>query len=370
MKGRMARRYMPKSLDELAQWYMRYISPLALIAGFFADNLILLRRVDVWTSNALLFSYLALAAVSIVVLNLITTGRIRARWVLTVTPLIPVVTQFAFGGLFSGYLSLYSRSASFPLTWVFVVIVAALLLGNERFVRQYMKFSFQVSMFFTVLFSFFIFFLPVVFHRIGPWMFVGSGVASLAVMALFLRPLFLAMPELLKQRTRIARTIAVIFVVFNILYFSNAIPPLPLALKAAGVYHSVERRQDNLFYLGGEAAPWYGKYLPYGTVFHHAPGQVAYAFSAVFAPTGISTVILHEWQRYDAATDTWLTHATVRYPIIGGRDGGYRGYSYIKDISEGKWRVNVITQYGQIIGRMSFTVVDVPTPVAVVERQN
>src|SRR3989344_6288974 len=88
MKGRMARRYMPKSLDELAQWYMRYISPLALIAGFFADNLILLRRVDVWTSNALLFSYLALAAVSIVVLNLITTGRIRARWVLTVTPLI------------------------------------------------------------------------------------------------------------------------------------------------------------------------------------------------------------------------------------------------------------------------------------------
>ena len=110
--------------------------------------------------------------------------------------------------------------------------------------------------------------------------------------------------------------------------------------------------------------------MPHTTVFHHTPGATAYAYSAVFAPTGVSTVILHEWQRYDEPTGEWLTRATVRYPIIGGRDGGYRGYSYIKDISEGKWRVNVITQHGQIIGRISFTVVDVPAPVPVVEKQN
>src|SRR3989344_3988900 len=112
------RKYLPKSfeMEELAAWDMRYISPLALIAGFFADNLILLRRSGVGSSHSLLFSYLGLAALCIVVLNLITTGRIRAAWVLKITPLIPVVAQFAFGGLFSGYLSLYSRSASFPLS--------------------------------------------------------------------------------------------------------------------------------------------------------------------------------------------------------------------------------------------------------------
>ena len=369
----MVRKYLPKSfeMDELAQWYMRYISPLALIAGFFADNLVLLRRVDVWTSNALLFSYLTLAALCIILLNLITTGRIRTAWVLKVTPLIPVVTQFAFGGLFSGYLSLYSRSASFPLSWIFVVIVAALLLGNERFVRQYMKFSFQIAMFFAVLFSFLIFFLPVVFQQIGPWMFVGSGIASLATVALFLRFIGFIMPELLqRERTRIARIIAVIFIVFNILFFSNAIPPLPLALKAAGVYHSVERTQDGVFHLGAESEPWYYRYVPHTTVFHHTPSGLAYAYSAVFAPSGVSTVVLHEWQRYDEPTGEWLTRATVRYPIIGGRDGGYRGDSFIKDISEGKWRVNVITQYGQLIGRISFTVVDVEAPVPQTDIQN
>ncbi len=367
------RKYLPKSfeMEELAAWYMRYISPLALIAGFFADNLILLRRVDVWTSHALLFSYLVLAALCIVVLNLITTGRIRAAWVLKITPLIPVVAQFAFGGLFSGYLSLYSRSASFPLSWIFVLLVAALLIGNERFVRQYMKFSFQMSMFFAVLFSFLIFFLPVIFRSLGPWMFVASGLVSLGIITLFLRFIGYLMPELLKrERTRIARIIAVIFVIFNILFFSNAIPPLPLALKAAGIYHSVERTQDGVFHLGAESQPWYWEYVPHEVVFHHTPGGIAYAYSAVFAPSGISTVILHEWQRYDAPTGEWLTRATVRYPIIGGRDGGYRGYSFIKDISEGKWRVNVITQYGQLIGRISFTVVDVDVPVPQTDLKN
>ena len=91
----MIRHYLPKNIDELAQWYMRYISPLALVAGFVADNLVLLRRVDLWTSNLLLFSYLTIAAICIVVLNLITTGRLRWKWILKATPIIPVVAVLA-----------------------------------------------------------------------------------------------------------------------------------------------------------------------------------------------------------------------------------------------------------------------------------
>lgn len=357
----MIRQYLPKSAEELARWYMRYISPFALVAGFVADNLILLRRVDVWTSNLLLFSYLLIAALCIIVLNLITSGRSQALWLLKVTPLIPVVAQFAFGGLFSGYLSLYSRSAAFSVSWIFVILVAGLLLGNERFVRQYMKFSFQISIFFTVLFSFFIFFLPVVFRQIGPYMFFASGLASLALIALFLLLLYQLTPEIvLRERTRVARSIAVIFFVFNILYFTNAIPPLPLALKDAGVYHGVTRLSNGSYQLLAEPVPWYESYLRYNTLFHHVQGGSAYAYSAIFAPSGLSTIILHEWQRYDTETEAWITTNTERFPILGGRDGGYRGYSFKTNISSGKWRVNVITQHGQIIGRISFMVVDAP----------
>ncbi len=362
---------MPKNVEELANWYMRYVSPLALVAGFLADNYILLRRVDLWTSNALLFSYLFLAALCIVVMNLITTGRLRWKWLLTVTPLIPVVAQFAFGGLFSGYLSLYSRSATFAASWIFVVLVAALLIGNERFVKLYMRFSFQISMFFAVLFTFLIFFLPVTLHRVGPYMFLLSGATSVLLIVLFLRFVGFLMPEILeRERTRTARSIAGIFVLLNVLYFSNAIPPLPLALKDAGIYHAVILSKEGTYRLFAEPTPWYDEYLPTKKTFHYAAGEDAYLFSAVFAPTGISTTILHEWQRYDADAGRWVTHSTIKFPIVGGRDGGHRGYSFIKDISAGKWRVNVITQYGQLIGRIAFTVVEVPASVPVVELQS
>ena len=340
---------------------MRYISPFALVAGFVLDNLILLRRVDLWSSHVLLFSYLAIAAGCIIAINLITSGRLQQPWLLKATPLIPVVAQFAFGGLFSGYLSLYSRSAAFSVSWIFVILVAALLLGNERFVRLYMKFAFQISIFFTVLFSFLIFFLPIVFRQIGPYMFLASGLASLALIALFLSFLYRLVPEVvLQERTRVARSIAAIFVVFNILYFTNAIPPLPLALKDAGVYHGVTRLPNGSYQLLAEPVPWYEAYLRYNTAFHRASGSTAYAYSAIFAPSGLSTIILHEWQRYDAEAG-WVTTDTLRFPILGGRDGGYRGYSIKTGITPGKWRVNVITQYGQLIGRISFKAVDDPS---------
>jgi hypothetical protein len=364
----MARPRLPKNVEELVHWYERYISPLSLIAGFLADNLYLLRRVDLLRSNLLLFSYLVIAGFGIFLINLIESGRIRTRWVLKIAPLISVVVQFAFGGLFSGYLSLYSRSAALPASWVFVVVLAALLLGNERFVRLYTRFTFQITLYFTVLFSFFIFFLPVIFHQIGPYMFIISGVVSLAVITLFARALRAFMPELVKrERIRATRSIAAVFLAFNALYFLGFIPPLPLALKDAGVYHAVTRQADGAYLLDGEATPWWDIIFPYDPTFHRTTGETVYVWSAIFAPSGLSTSVSHEWQRFNESSKQWVTTGTYDFPINGGRDGGYRGYSNKTDVSAGAWRVNVKTQYGQLIGRISFTVVDVSTSTPLVE---
>jgi hypothetical protein len=71
--------------------------------------------------------------------------------------------------------------------------------------------------------------------------------------------------------------------------------------------------------------------------------------------------VLHRWQRYDDAQRAWVTETEVRFPIYGGRDGGFRGYSEKLFVPAGKWRVDVITPYGGLIGRISFTVVDAST---------
>jgi hypothetical protein len=156
------------------------------------------------------------------------------------------------------------------------------------------------------------------------------------------------------------RSIAGIYIIFNLLYFSNAIPPLPLSLRDAGVYHSLERSASG-YTLTYEPVPWYEAYLNYNTVFHHVPGTPVYVWSAIFAPSGLSTTILHEWQYYDTTTRVWVTTNTFSYPITGGRDGGYRGYTVKNDVTPGEWRVNVVTQYGQVIGQVAFTVVDSAT---------
>jgi len=364
----MARPRLPKSVEELVHWYERYVSPLSLVAGFLADNFFLLRRVDLLRSNLLLFSYLLIAALGIVLINLIESGRIRTRWVLKIAPLISVVVQFSFGGLFSGYLSLYSRSAAFPASWVFVVALAALLLGNERFTRLYSQFTFQITLYFTVLFSFFIFFLPVIFHQIGPYMFVVSGLSALGVVTLLVQAIKLFLPGLVRrERTKLARSIAVVFLVFNALYFAGAIPPLPLALKDAGVYHAVTKEADGSYQLAGEARAWWEDIFPYNPTVHRAPGETIYVWSAVFAPSGLATSVLHVWQHYDALAKQWVTMSTFGFPINGGRDGGYRGYSDKSDVEDGAWRVNVVTQYGQVIGRISFNVVSVPQEPPLVE---
>lgn len=357
----MVRPRLPKNVEELVHWYERYISPVSLIAGFVADTLFLTRRVDLLLTNLLFFSYLLIAALGILLINFVESGRVRTPWVLKVAPLISVVVQFSFGGLFSGYLSLYSRSAALPATWVFVVALAALLIGNERFVRLYTRFTFQLTLYFTVLFSFFIFFLPVVFHALGPSMFVVSGCVALAVIAAFVWGLKFFVPELVRrERTKLARSVAAVFLVFNALYFLGFIPPLPLALKDAGVYHSVTKQSDGTYTLSGEEKPWWDVVFPYNPTFHRATGDTAYVWSAVFAPSGLSTSILHVWQHYEGGE--WVTVSTFGFPINGGRDGGYRGYSNKSDLADGAWRVNVVTQYGALIGRISFTVETVSAP--------
>ncbi|MDB5187830.1 MAG: hypothetical protein JWO50_350 [Candidatus Kaiserbacteria bacterium] len=362
----MVRKYLPKDMEGFVHLYERYISPVSLVAGFFADNLILLRRVDLIRSNALLLFYLIICALGIIFTNLVAGGKIKNETLQRSAPVVFIVMQFAFGGLFSGYLSLYSRSASVAASWLFVLVLAGLLLGNERFMRFYHKFTFQISLYFTTIFSFLIFFLPVIFHSIGNIMFLISGAASLGVITLFLMLLRSLVPKIEKQnRTKTARSIAVIFIVFNVLYFNNLIPPLPLALKSAGVYHSITRTGD-VYTLTKEPVPWYKSFLNYNTEFHVVEGDTAYVYTAIFAPSGLSTAVVDVWQKYDESQKSWETVGKISFSILGGRDGGYRGYSARENIEAGDWRVNVLTPSGRLIGRVSFTTVIVPAPIDLV----
>ncbi|MFZ2887169.1 MAG: DUF2914 domain-containing protein [Minisyncoccia bacterium] len=349
---------LPRSTEELLQWHEKFISPLTLIIGFTIDALIF-REVDLFASNLILFAHLCIAAIGIVLFHMIQSGYLRGKLFLTLVPFLPSVIQFSFGALFSGFVILYSQSAAYATSWIFVGLLAIFLVGNERFRKLYTQFAFQATIYFAVLISFIVFFLPIVFLRIGTEIFLISEAAAIGIFFVLINAFRFYAPQIVRPaRWTLVKSVGSILLIMNVLYFTNAIPPIPLALKEASVAHAVTRAGDE-YRLQAEPLLWYQKYLNYNTVFHKAPGERIFVYTAIFAPTKLSTTVLHEWEFYDPVLERWMERNTVSFPIRGGRDGGYRGYTIMQSGEDGAWRVNVRTEDGRLIGRVAFTVVSV-----------
>ena len=342
------------AVTALYEKYERRVSSVALIVGFTLDTLTL-RRIDLWIENLIFLVYLSIALLSIVVINLYDGRALRGKPFYYLSAFAPIPMQFAFGGLFSGFAVFYLRSASFSASWPFLLFLFFLLFGNEFFRTRYTRLTFHISIFFIALFSYSVFVVPVIAGKMGAAEFLMSGVLSLAVIAVFLEMLAFFIPNRVREARRaIIKSVGAIFLVMNTSYFLNIIPPIPLSLKEAGAYRFVSRMEDGGYFIQRESGMWYDVLFP--TSVRLMRGNSLYFYSAVFAPTRLNTRIVHHWQYFNEGQDKWVTVLRVDFPITGGRDGGYRGFSKKTNVEEGLWRVDVETERGGRIGRKTFRV--------------
>ncbi|OHA81099.1 MAG: hypothetical protein A2675_00765 [Candidatus Yonathbacteria bacterium RIFCSPHIGHO2_01_FULL_51_10] len=353
-----------KLFSDFASFCLRHervLSPAVFLGGFIIDNLTL-TRIDLWVSNAVLFSYLAIAGTSISLANYYEGRGAQSRFAARATVVLELAMQFALGGLFSGYFIYYTKSASLAVSWPFIAVLLFMLIGNELFKKRYQRLGFQVGAFFFALFSFMIFFVPVIVGKMGVLVFLVSGVLSIVGIAAFLALVALLAPQRIRGgRRTLILVIGGIYLALNVAYFTNIIPPIPLALKSSGVYQGVERTATGDYELSGEQHSFFDRLKFYEEV-HLTPGERVYAYSAVFAPTKLSTSVVHRWQYYNEGKRQWVTSTEVSFPVAGGRDGGYRGFSYKDAVFPGKWRVEVMTPQGQVLGQVQFVVFYVDTP--------
>src|SRR3989344_1194053 len=339
--------------------YERHISSASLILGFIIDNLTL-KRIDLPFENLVLLTYITLALLSIIFFNLHQEGQFGSKFLSQFGVFLPVVMQFAFGGLFSGFIVFYSRSASIFTSWPFLLILLGVLFSGELLRGFYRRIEYQSAIFFTALFSFLIFYLPILTNRMNEFVFILSGTTALALFYAYFRFMSLLSASTRNQRGRILALTTVIFVTINLFYFANILPPIPLSLKDGGVYHSIYRGAEG-YKLQEEKRSLWERFRIYERL-RLARGESAYVFSQVFAPTDINTKIIHEWQYKDNSKGGWITASTISFSIVGGADGGYRGYSLKSNVFAGKWRVNVRTSRGQVIGRIKFRIETLPEP--------
>ena len=347
--------------DKIAHWYApheRYVSLGAFFAGFVWDNLTL-TSVELWLDNLVLLGYLILAGTSIFVLNARDSGHLNGRFAAKIAEFLPLAMQFAFGGLFSGLVVFYWRSSALIASWPFLLLLGVMFLGNEFFRKRYLRLTFQLSVFFIALYSYIVLIMPVIVGRMGIAIFLLSGLVSLACIGLIGILLYRVAPS------RVALSYKLLFVIiggifftFNGMYIANMIPPIPLALKDGGVYHLVERLPSGDYRVRYEPARWHTLFREESRTIHWTRGMPLFVYSAVFTPTRLNTTIIHRWSHYDETKGNWVERNKLGFPISGGRESGYRGYSVKHTITPGLWRVDVITERGVALGRITFTVVE------------
>lgn len=349
---------MKQKFNQLKEWYEgheRAVSTGSLLFGFVFDSLTL-QQIDALRENVWIAANLLLAGACIVFLNRM-RGKDLGFW-------LPNILQFSFGALLGAFFIFYFRSAALATAWPFLAIILAAMIANELFQKRYARLAFQLSFFYLSLFSFAIFLLPLVLHRIGALVFLLSGILSLLGIWLFVKALNrFAKEKFIEEKTHIWRLVSVIFISINILYFTNLIPPIPLSLKDIDVYHSVSRTLAGDYIVVGEKMGFLD-YFRLRERVHWNAGEPLYVYSAVFSPGSLNTQIVHEWQYKDISPggeEKWVTSTRIPIFISGGRREGFRTFSTKYNLFEGLWRVNVETPRGQLLGRKAFRIIAAET---------
>ena len=333
--------------------YEKYAAVCCFFGGILYDSLTL-GRIDRLSDNLILLAYLLILGGLIVLMGRLQTGQSRHARLLHYQWLYPLAIQFLLGSLFSSYAVFYFQSVSLTRTAVFFGLIVLLLVANELIKKRLTSLPLLLAMYCFSLFSFFIFFVPVLLHTMNRWTFaLGVLLCALALVGVLVA-IFLKAPDRagLKPSGLAAGGVLALLLA---LYLANWIPPVPLALRAGGIYHRAEK-QGNAYRVEMVKPPRHLFWKKSEEVFYLRPGDRAYCFTAVFAPTDLHTTLYHQWQRYDEKRGEWVQTDRMSYAVSGGREGGYRGFTYKQALTPGDWRVDVENPEGQLLGRLAFRV--------------
>ena len=184
-------------------------------------------------------------------------GRIVGRvWRYNVEAL-----HFLYGGLLSAYVVLYFRSSTGARPALFLALLVGVMGLNEVPRIRRAGYTLRLGLYGFCVFSFLIYFFPIVLGSIGGWVFLLSLLSSAAVVWQVARGLAPASPKPTPEpwqrlgegggrgadrsadRRRLFAPAAAVLVFIAVLYVLHLIPPVPLSVQFQGIYHDI-RRED------------------------------------------------------------------------------------------------------------------------------
>lgn len=261
------------------------------------------------------------------------------------------LVSFFLGTLLSHTLVYYFRSSDVLQMWPVFLIVIIAILANE-FLYGIVP---DILLFFIAVTFYFIFNVPIALNKVNSYTFFISILVSVITTSIV---------TLILQRIYLSKKEFILLILFSIifpflllrLYYINYIPAVPLSLGDSGFYSNIEKINEgqNYSYKKEEKGLVEDKKLffinkNYYDLATLGEGSPLYFFSSIISPADVSADIAHVWEMYDPINKIWIKQAEIDYPISGGREEGYRGYSQITNIKTGEWRVKVMAD-GRLVG--------------------
>lgn len=334
----------------------KYVPLLFFIGGFIWDTLTL-GRIDRLYDRVILCTYIVSLTACLYLYNVADDDKFKDTFFSKYETYLPLAIQFFLGGLCSAYVIYFSRSVSLTKTLFFFFILVGLLFANELLKKRISNKYLQFSAYFFMNFTFFSFFIPVLIKKMSTLIFFISGLVSLATTALLVIYIYKVSPSTRKEinKRKILGLITGLYLLINTFYYFNLIPPVPLALETGIVAHNVEKMNEKYLVTYQEEL-WYKFWRSNSLVFDQKPESSIFVFTSIFAPTNLRKNVYHRWMFKNPQTGDWDETDKIGYEITGGRDDGYRGFTFKNNIREGMWRVDVITEEEQILGMVNFKV--------------
>lgn len=339
----------------LKSQYEKYI-PAAFFALGFAFDLITLGRIDstlTITSQAayLLFITWLLGLISLEHYKLL---NISERWQ-KLWKYRHEILHFLFGALLSAYSLFYFMSASLATSLLFMFLLALLLILNETPRLKSLGPTFKYALLTLCYISYWSYFIPVLIGSTGYLSLALSVIATLICLFLIYKWFLKKKMSVSDIRKNVFFPSGMVLVSFLVLFFLQAIPPVPLSIQYIGMYHSIIKPEGtNKYQLGYNRPLW--KFWENGSQsFKAMPGQKIYCFARIFSPSAFDDKVVFHWQ-FKHPKWGWQSMDRVPIRIIGGRDEGFRAYVGKAKHQPGDWVVKVETTDGREIGRLSFSV--------------
>ncbi|MCB0378983.1 MAG: DUF2914 domain-containing protein, partial [Bdellovibrionales bacterium] len=262
--------------------------------------------------------------------------------------------HFLFGSLLSLYTIFYFKSSSLMSSFIFMFLLASLLVINEWPRFQKLGHSIRFAILALCITSYLIYLAPVATGSIGVGIFLLALAVSIAIYLLLFQAILRVHPNPEGIFVKILLPGLLVNLVLAGLYFTKILPPVPLSLKHIGIYHNITK-QNGHFVLSYER-DWWRFWQSGAQTFIRREGDQIHCFVSIFSPTAFREQVKLIWLR--KGNEGWQKWDSISLPIVGGRDEGYRGYAQKSNFETGSWQVRVVTSDDRELGRIYFDVVD------------